>query len=61
MINLAKINKKMSVDVKGVLDLTDGIVRVEVEDVDAPVIFSELVKEFDGKDVKIALTFGEEL
>ncbi len=58
---MAKINKKMCVDIKGILDLTDGIVRVEVEDVDTPIIFSELVKEFDGKEVKIALTFSEEL
>lgn len=57
----SKINKKMSVDIKGVLDLTDGIVRIEVEDVEVPIVFTELVKEFDGKDVKIALTFGEEL
>ena len=58
---MAKINKKMSVDIKGILDLTDGIVRVEVEDTDSPIVFAELVKEFDGKEVKIALTFGEEL
>lgn len=51
----------MSVDVKGVLDLSDGIIKIEVEDFDEPIIFTELIKEFDGKEVKIALSYGEEL
>ena len=58
---MSKINKKMSVNIQGILDLRNGVIKLEVEDIDEPVVFSELIKEFDGKSVKISLSYGEDL
>jgi hypothetical protein len=57
----AKISKKNTVTAQGVLDLTDGIVKLEVEGLTDPVTFSELAKDFDGLDVKITIAYGEEI
>lgn len=51
----------MSVNIQGILDLRNGVIKLEVEDIDEPVVFSELIKEFDGKSVKISLSYGEDL
>jgi hypothetical protein len=57
----AKISKKNTVTAQGVLDLTDGIVKLEVEGLTDPVTLSELAKDFDGLDVKITIAYGEEI
>lgn len=57
----SKINKKYSADVKGVMSIDDGIVTVEVEDMNDPVILADLFKDFADKDVKISISYGEEL
>lgn len=57
----SKINKKYSADVKGILNIDDGIITVQVEDVDEPVILADFIKEFKEKEIKIAVTYGEEL
>lgn len=61
MIYLAKVNKKMSFDAKGILDLTNGVIKIEVEDMDNPLVLADLIKEFDGREVKITIAYGEEL
>ena len=58
----SKINKKYSCDVKGLISVDDGIITVEVEDVEEPVVLADFIKDFVGKpDVKIAVLYGEEL
>ncbi|MEG3007039.1 MAG: hypothetical protein RR806_06180 [Oscillospiraceae bacterium] len=57
----SKITKKMNTSVEGILDLTDGFIKFEVEDVDDPVLLAELIKEFNGKKIKITAAYGEEL
>lgn len=57
----SKITKKSNVTVQGILDLTDGFIKLEVEDHDAPVLLTDLIKEYDGLDVKITVAYGEEL
>ena len=57
----AKITKKNTLNVQGSLDLTDGFIMVEVEDHDQPVSLAELAKEYEGKDIKITIAYGEEL
>lgn len=58
----SKINKKYSCDVKGLISVDDGIITVEVEDVEEPVVLADFIKDFVGKpDVKIAVSYGEEL
>ena len=57
----AKITKKSNVNVQGVLDLTDGFIKLEVEDHDEPVLLADLIKEYSGLEVKITVAYGEEL
>ena len=58
----SKINKKYSCDVKGLISSDDGIITIEVEDVDEPVVLADFIKDFVGKpDVKISVSYGEEL
>ena len=58
----SKINRKYSCDIKGMVSVDDGIITVEVEDVDEPVILADFIKDFvDKPDVKISVSYGEEL
>ena len=58
----SKINRKYSCDIRGIISTDDGIITVEVEDVDTPVVFADFIKDFVGKpDVKISVAYGEEL
>ena len=58
----SKINKKYSCDVKGLISADDGIITIEVEDMDEPVVLADFIKDFVGKpDVKISVSYGEEL
>lgn len=62
MIFLAsKVNKKMSFDAKGILDLTDGIIKIEVEDMDEPLVLADFIKEFDSREIKVTVAYGQEL
>ena len=58
----SKINRKYSCDIRGIVSTDDGIITVEVEDVDTPVVLADFIKDFVGKpDVKISVAYGEEL
>ena len=57
----AKISKKNTLSAQGTLDLTDGIIKLEVEGKDEPITLSELAKDFDGLDVKITIAYGEDI
>lgn len=58
----SKINRKYGCDIKGIINIDDGIITVEVEDVEEPVVLADFIKDFVGKpDVKIAISYGEEL
>ena len=58
----SKINRKYSCDVKGIINVEDGIITVEVEDVDEPIILADFINDFVGKpNVKISVGYGEEL
>lgn len=58
----SKINRKYSCDIKGIISTDNGVITVEVEDVDEPVVLADFIKDFVGKsDVKIAVSYGEEL
>mgnify|MGYP003413085038 CR=1 len=57
----SKINKKYSADVKGVLNIEDGIITVQVEDVDEPIVLADFIKDFTDKEIKIVISYGEEL
>lgn len=55
----AKISKKKVVNAQGTLNI-DGM-KLEVEGVDTPVQLSDLLKDFDGLDVKLSVTYGEDI
>lgn len=58
----SKINKKYSCDIKGIISVDDGIITVEVEDVEEPIVLADFIKDFISKeDVKITVSYGEEL
>lgn len=57
----SKINKKYGADIKGILSIENGSMSVEVEDVETPIVLSELFSDFMDKDVKITIAYGEEL
>ena len=56
----SKINRKYSCDIKGIISTDDGIITVEVEDVEKPIVLADFIKDFVGKpDVKISVAYGE--
>ena len=58
----SKINKKYSCDIKGIISVDDGIITVEVEDVEEPIVLADFIKDFISKeDVKITVSYGEDL
>ena len=58
----SKINRKYSCDIRGIISADNGIVTVEVEDVEEPIALADFIKDFVGKpDVKISVSYGEEL
>ena len=58
----SKINRKYSCDVNGLISTDDGIITIEVEDMEEPVVLADFIKDFVGKpDVKISVSYGEEL
>ncbi len=58
----SKINRKFSCDIRGTISTDDGIITIEVEDVDEPIVLADFIKDFVGKsDVKISVSYGEEL
>ena len=58
----SKINKKYACDIKGIISVDDGIITVEVEDVEEPIVLADFIKDFISKeDVKITVSYGEEL
>ena len=56
----SKINKKYACDIKGIISVDDGIITVEVEDVEKPIVLADFIKDFVCKpDVKISVAYGE--
>lgn len=60
----SKINKKFTLDVTGILDMShldeEHDILIEVEDREEPVSLLQLAREFDGKDVKISIGYKDE-
>ena len=55
----AKISKKKVVNAQGTLN--NDNMTLEVEGMDKPVSLAELLKDFDGLDVKLSVTYGEDI
>ena len=53
---------KSSLSVKGIIDIhDDGSIWLEVEDINDPINLAELADNFNGKPIKLGITYDEEL
>ena len=58
----SKINRKYSCDIKGNISINGDKITVEVQDVEDEINLAEFIKDFANKpDVKIAVSYGEEI
>lgn len=58
---MSLMNRKYSADIKGILSIEDGKIIVSVEDI-GDVDLADFVKDFvDKEDVKITISYGEQL
>ena len=58
----SKINRKYSYDIKGNISINGDKITVEVQDVEDEINLAEFIKDFaDKPDVKIAVSYGEEI
>lgn len=59
---MANVSMKSALSAKGMLDIRkDGTIYLEVDDVADPMPLTALTRMFDGKYVKISISYDEEL
>ena len=58
---MAKFLKKNALSIKGIYNIEDGKISIEVEDVDDPVDLANVSTEFQGKEITLTITQNTEL
>lgn len=58
---MAKFSKKNTLTIKGIYNIEDGKIFVEVEDVDNPIDLANVSTEFQGKEITLTITQNTEL
>ena len=58
---MAKFSKKNALSIKGIYDIEDGKIFIEVEDVDNPIDLANVSTEFQGKEITLTITQNTEL
>ena len=58
---MAKFLKKNALSIKGIYNIEDGKIFVEVEDVDDPIDLANVSTEFQGKEITLTITQNTEL
>lgn len=58
---MAKFSKKNALSIKGIYNIEDGKIFVEVEDVDDPIDLASVSTEFQGKEITLTITQNTEL
>lgn len=59
---MANLTMKSALSVKGIMDIhDDGSIWLEVEDINDPINLAELADNFNGKPIKLSITYDEEL
>ena len=58
---MAKFSKKNALSIKGIYNIEDGKIFVEVEDVDSPIDLANVSTEFQGKEITLTITQNTEL
>ena len=58
---MAKFSKKNALSIKGIYNIEDGKIFIEVEDVDDPIDLGNVSTEFQGKEITLTITQNTEL
>lgn len=58
---MAKFTKKNTLTIKGIYNIEDGKIFIEVEDVDDPIDLANVSTEFQGKEINLTITQNTEL
>ena len=58
---MAKFSKKNALSIKGIYNIEDGKIFIEVEDVDHPTDLANVSTEFQGKEITLTITQNTEL
>ena len=58
---MAKFSKKNVLSIKGIYNIEDGKIFIEVEDVDDPIDLASVSTEFQGKEITLTITQNTEL
>lgn len=58
---MAKFSKKNTLSIKGIYNIEDGKIFIEVEDVDDPIDLANVSTEFQGKEITLTITQNTEL
>ena len=58
---MAKFSKKNDLSIKGIYNIEDGKIFIEVEDVDDPIDLANVSTEFQGKEITLTITQNTEL
>ena len=58
---MAKFSKKNALSIKGIYNIEDGKIFIEVEDVDDPIDLASVSTEFQGKEINLTITQNTEL
>lgn len=57
----SKVNKRSSANIKGILEIENGVLQIRVEDIEKPYILSDFLKEFVDLEVRMAVVHAEDL
>ena len=58
---MAKFSKKNALSIKGIYNIEDGKILIEVEDVDDPIDLANVSTEFQCKEITLTITQNTEL
>ena len=58
---MAKFSKRNALSIKGIYNIEDGKIFIEVEDVDDPIDLANVSTEFQGKEITLTITQNTEL
>ena len=58
---MAKFSKKNALSIKGIYNIEDGKIFIEVEDIDGPIDLANDSTEFQGKEINLTITQNTEL
>lgn len=58
---MAKFTKKNTLTIKGIYNIEDNKIFVEIEDMETPVDLANVSTEFQGKEITLTITQNTEL